>query len=124
MNFLTIADEMVKAAHAVTLPSTEDAGSPIVRAHGVRASASRLFNEQDEPRTHIEPWMAEAFGALVRSAVTDAPFALMSCYMNGAPAAVIAYVQENGTHSHVLPLFMAVQPGMKFTPHEDDAPDD
>jgi hypothetical protein len=124
MNALhSIAAEMQRTARAVTEPNTRASGKPIVQARGVRASTAALAQDDDEPVTHIQPWMAEAFAGLVRAADTDAPFALLSCFMNGRPAAVIAYVHDEGRRKHVLPLFMAVQSGMHFTPHE-DAPEE
>ncbi|WP_234686100.1 hypothetical protein [Bradyrhizobium monzae] len=71
--------------------------------------------------TNIEPWMELAFGGLTHASETGEPFALISCFMNGQPAAIIAATNTQGGRTHILPLFMAVQPWMKFTPHPDEA---
>jgi hypothetical protein len=121
--FHLIADEMPKAAKAITAPATRP-GRPMIRARGVSPTAANPLGEAPHgPATHIEPWMAAAFADLVHAAETDAPYALLSCFMNGKPAVVIAYLREDGDRSHVLPLFVAVQAGMAFQPHDDEPPD-
>ena len=69
--------------------------------------------------------MAIAFENLTHASETGEPFALLSCFMNGKPAVLIAATRNEGRSTHVLPLFMAVQPGMHFSEHgpEKDDPD-
>ncbi|MCP1839114.1 hypothetical protein ACVIHI_007972 [Bradyrhizobium sp. USDA 4524] len=64
--------------------------------------------------SHIDPWMEVSFNALTRASETGEPFALISCFMNGQPAAVIAATHRQGSRTQVMPLFMAVQPWMNF----------
>lgn len=109
--FRDIKLEMRDACRAVTHPATM-AGTP--------ARVARGDFGDEAPETHIEPWMAAAFAELVRAYDTNAPFALVSCFMNGKPATLIAYLSEDGNRRHVTPLFVAVQSGMVFTPHTDE----
>jgi hypothetical protein len=119
--FHTIRAEMHEAAASVTHPHGQDGAAPMIKAP--TRSRSQNAPGDDQPDTHIEPWMAQAFAGLVRAVETDEPFVLLSCFMNGRPAAVIAYIRDEGRRKYVMPLFMAVQPGMHFTPHEEDEPD-
>jgi hypothetical protein len=112
ISFREIRSEMRETAICVTHPST-----------AVRLPPARIIpepEEGDEADTHIEPWMEIAFKGLTRASETGEPYALISCLMNGQPAALIAATQPQADGMHVLPLFMAVQPGMHFTPHGGD----
>jgi hypothetical protein len=82
-----------------------------------RVRRSREPDIDEDADTHIEPWMEVAFNGLTHASETGEPYALVSCYMNGQPAALIAATHQRGDGTYILPLFMAVQPGMKFTPH-------
>jgi hypothetical protein len=109
--FQSVRAEMREACSGITHPATRTASAP-----------ARVVRPGPDPEavTHIEPWMEAAFGGLTHASETGEPFMLVSCFMNGNPAVIIAATHQRGTHTHVLPLFMAVQPGMQFTPHEGD----
>lgn len=82
---------------------------------GTVARVSRDASEDEHDLTdHIEPWMAAAFEGLIHAGETDDPFALVPCFMNGKPAAVIAAIRTFGRKVHVTPLFLACQPWMTF----------
>jgi hypothetical protein len=90
----------------------------------VRRTKDEHLPELGSAETHIQPWMAAAFGSLVHSGQSEEPFVLLSCLMNGEPAALIAYARDNGRRTFFTPLFLAVQPWMKFAADPRDEPDD
>jgi hypothetical protein len=112
--FQNIRTEMRDSAAMVTSPAQAGAAAParISRA-GVRG----------RPGSHIEPWMEIAFRGLTHASETGEPYALVSCFMNGRPAAVIAATHDDGERTHILPLFVACQPGMQIRPHPEDVDD-
>ena len=113
--FHDIKAEARETAAYVTHPARAEARPPAVVIRGEQPP------DDTEETSHIEPWMEVSFKALTHASETGEPFALISCFMNGAPAALIAATQRLGDRTHVLPLFMAVQPWMKFSPHLDEA---
>jgi hypothetical protein len=114
-----IKADMRHACIGVTSPVPQAAERPAVVS---RRRGSGYEGEQTD--THIEPWMEAAFYGLTHASETGEPFALISCFMNGEPAALIAATHREGNRTHVLPLFMAVQPGMQFTAHDDESGDE
>jgi hypothetical protein len=112
--FQSTRAEMRETAIRLTHPAHGKASAP---ARVNRMMASDIEEEAD---SHIEPWMELAFKGLTHASETGEPFALVSCFMNGQPAALIAATHQRGDGTYILPLFMAVQPGMKFTPHLGD----
>jgi hypothetical protein len=109
--------EMRETAIRLTHPAHAKPSAP--------ARVSRIAPDiEEETDTHIEPWMELAFKGLTHASETGEPFALVSCFMNGEPAALIAATHTVGSRTHILPLFMAVQPGMHFSPHGDNTGDD
>lgn len=110
--FQSARAEMRETAIRLTHPAHATASAP--------ARVGRIAPAIDEENdTHIEPWMELAFRGLTHASETGEPFALVSCFMNGEPAALIAATHTVGSRTHILPLFMAVQPGMHFTSHGD-----
>jgi len=103
--------------NAVHLTNSHAATKPDAPVRIVRSNERGMDEDAD---THIEPWMEIAFRGLTHASETGEPYALISCFMNGKPAALIAATHREGARTHVLPLFMAVQPGMQFTPHADE----
>lgn len=79
-----------------------------------RGPAFDTYRDSPERHPYIDPWMEDAFHHLAHASEDGAPFALVPCSMNGKPAAVIAAVQQRGSSLHVMPLFLACQPWMKF----------
>lgn len=117
--FASVRAEMRHAASTVTHPSHGEPDTPI------RIACAGQGDADDDGPSYIEPWMAAAFRAVTHASETDEPFALLSCFMNGKPAVIIAGMHQQGGSTHVLPLFMAVQQGMRFSEHapEDDEPE-
>jgi len=76
--------------------------------------------EREEEAATIEPWMAAAFGQLVRASETDASFALVTCRVNGKPSACIAITKQDGPRLWVQPLFVAVTPSITVDAHGED----
>jgi hypothetical protein len=111
------------ASAAVGHPAPDGtATSPMVRT---RPSArDRRATDDEASDTFIEPWMEVAFHALSHASETGEPFALISCLVNGKPAAIIAATRQRGNGMEVMPLFLAVQPGMTFRLHPDEPPDE
>jgi hypothetical protein len=105
--FHSIRSEMRATCSSLTDPARGQPAPPMTRGG--------TEDETDDIDTHIEPWMEVAFKGLTHASETDEPYALISCFMNGKPAALIAATHPEGTRTHVLPLFLAVQPWMKFS---------
>jgi hypothetical protein len=117
--FQDIRSEMRK--NAIHLTSPDAAAAARGPAQVTRSQESDMDEDVD---THIEPWMEVAFKGLTHASETGEPYALVSCYMNGRPAALIAATHQRGDGTYILPLFMAVQPGMQFTPHAGEEAED
>ncbi len=113
--FHSVRAEMREACLGLTSPVPGRPGDP---AQVIRAE------EEAEPDTHIEPWMEVAFHCLTHASETGEPFALISCFMNGEPAVIIAAARSRGRRTEVTPLFMAVQPWMSFSEHPSDEGDE
>jgi hypothetical protein len=111
--YRSVRDEMRANSCLVTQPATAHNAPPMRITRGPEPS--------DEPETHIEPWMEVAFEALTHASETGQPFALISCLNNGKPAALIAATRREGRRMHVMPLFVAVDDTMRFSPQPDDA---
>ncbi len=47
-------------------------------------------------------------------------FAMMSCFVNDAPTAMIVAARQHGEHVEIMPLFVAITPGMRITDHDGD----
>lgn len=45
-------------------------------------------------------------------------FALFSCFVNGAPAAAIVAINQDGGEYAITPLFVSVTDGMVLTDHD------
>jgi hypothetical protein len=52
----------------------------------------------------------------------DANFALFSCFVNGAPAAAIVAVHQEGDNYAIRPLFVSVTPSLSLTDHDGQTP--
>jgi hypothetical protein len=87
--FRSIRDEMRQAIIGVTHPNPGPGAAPMVRGGSEP-------EEDDDCDTHIEPWMELAFEGLTHASETGEPFALVSCYMNSQPAALIAATHQPG----------------------------
>jgi hypothetical protein len=96
--------------------SCAEIGHPTVTSDRPPVRLSREDIEGRDENSPVEPWMEAAFYGLIHAAETDEPYALVPCTMNGEPAVLLALMREKGNSTHVLPLFMAVQPWMKFGP--------
>lgn len=78
--------------------------------------------------TNIQPWHRTAFDALVCG--ESQGMALFSCFMNGEPTAAIVNITRCGEAEdassaddfRIIPMFVAVTPGMKLTNHENEEP--
>jgi hypothetical protein len=110
--FHSIRSEMRATCSSLTDPARGEPAPPMTRGGG--------GDDADSIDTHIEPWMEVAFKGLTHASETDEPYALISCFMNGKPAALIAATHQEGSRTHVLPLFLAVQPWMTFRGHPED----
>jgi hypothetical protein len=49
-------------------------------------------------------------------------FALFSCFVNGAPAAAIVAINQDGGEYAITPLFVSVTETMRLTDHEGVSP--
>lgn len=101
--FRNIREEMREAVVTATQPHAPPGNGPMRRGRA------------EEEGTNIEPWMAASFAELIRAAETDAPFALISCFVNGEPSATIALTRPARNGLMVMPLFVAVTPSMAVT---------
>lgn len=70
--------------------------------------------------TNITADHRQVFDALASGRFNN--FALVSCFVNGEPAAAIAAVNRNGDDYTITPLFISVTPGMVLTDHDGIAP--
>ena len=66
--------------------------------------------------THITDQHVSAFEALTSGEYSN--FALLSCHVNGAPAAAIVAVNEADGEYQITPLFVSVTSGMDLTDHD------
>jgi hypothetical protein len=66
--------------------------------------------------TNITKAHQHAFEAIASGAYAN--FALVSCFLNGEPAAAIAAVDRDGDQYAITPLFVSVTPGMVLTDHD------
>ena len=66
--------------------------------------------------TNITDEHRAAFEALTSGEYSN--FALFSCFVAGEPAAAIVAVNRNGEDYTILPLFVAITPGMVLTDHD------
>jgi hypothetical protein len=108
--FQSVRAEMRESCIELTHPGAEE-------AEPSRHIARVGREEMEEEDSHIDPWMEAAFYGLTHANETGESFALISCFMNGKPAAVIALTQNDGRRTHVMPLFLACQPWMNFASH-------
>jgi hypothetical protein len=106
--FHSVKAEMRQACIELVSPSSA-AGQP------ARITRGRLRDPDEDSDSPIEPWMEAAFHGLTHASEEDAPFALVPCFMNGEPAVIIALAKSEGRRTHVMPLFLACQPWMKFS---------
>ncbi|EJW11628.1 hypothetical protein A33M_2931 [Rhodovulum sp. PH10] len=110
--FRNIRDEMREAVILATSLNMPPGDAPMRQARPGGGHTG------DEEGTNIAPWMAASFAELVRAYETDAPFALISCFVNGEPTATIALTKPEGDSLMVMPLFVAVTPSMVVTDHQ------
>lgn len=68
----------------------------------------------DEKKTNISEWHKETLQA-IREASN---IVLVSCFVNGEPAAAIATVNEDGDMVVVTPFFVSITPSMKIVDHD------
>jgi hypothetical protein len=115
--FHDIKHEMRETCISLTRPDTGPVDTPMQKYKGLREQAKRPHAKASP----FEPWMQAAFGEITRAAETGAPIALVSCIMNGKPAVVIGVAGQQGSKTHVLPLFLACQPWMNFSQDPDTA---
>lgn len=66
--------------------------------------------------THITNDHVSAFEALTSGEYSN--FALLSCHVNGAPAAAIVAVNEDAGEYRITPIFVSVTPEMDLTDHD------
>jgi hypothetical protein len=113
--FRDVRTEMRESCLDLARPATR-------KDHPARIARNKPHDREDsdEPHPHIDPWMEAAFESLIHASETGDPFALVPCFMNGKPAAIIAAVRTFGCKVHVTPLFLACQPWMQFS----EAPDE
>lgn len=109
--FHNVRSEMRETCIEVSQPPTQE---PARLARVMRLRRGHIERDEGESGTHIDPWMEAAFHGLTHASETGEPFALVSCFMNGKPAAVIALARPVGSKIHVMPLFLACQPWMDF----------
>lgn len=72
--------------------------------------------------TNITDYHRQAFEALSSGSYEN--FALLSCFVGGAPAAAIVTVERNGDDYIITPLFVSVTPDMILTNHDGVAPEE
>jgi hypothetical protein len=117
--FQDIRAEMREAMPAITMPYGGQTAPPAQVRRGRKGPA------RDDLDTPVERWMEAAFEGLIRCHETGEPYALVPCFMNGEPAAVIAIAQQIGSKVHIMPLFLACQPWMNFSgPPSEDGEED
>lgn len=76
-----------------------------------------LFHGECMDGTNIRPWHKTAFDALVSG--DSQGMALFSCFLNDEPTAAIVNITRDGADDYrIIPMFVAVTPGMKLTNHE------
>ncbi len=96
-----IRTEMRENCLSLGRPATAtQSAARITRTAHLRQQAN---DDSDEPHPHIDPWMEAAFEGLIHASETGDPFALVPCFMNGKPAAIIAAMRSFGRKLHVTP---------------------
>ena len=70
--------------------------------------------------TNITPAHRQAFEALTGGEYDH--FALLSCFVNGDPAAAIVAVTRDGDEFHLMPLFVSVTDAMRLADHDGVSP--
>jgi hypothetical protein len=73
-----------------------------------------------KPTTNITRSHKKAFVALTSGHYHN--FALVSCFVNGEPAAAIAAIREDDGCICIQPLFVSITPAMILTNHDDEEP--
>jgi hypothetical protein len=69
-----------------------------------------------KPKTNITRKHKQTFDALSSGKFNN--FALVSCFVNGAPAAAIAAITQAGEEYIISPLFVSVTKQMQLTDHD------
>lgn len=116
----TILDEVRRNATDVTLRSVRQSYRPLSRDF-CEATDEAPDEQEEAPEEEgdeedvFDPWIVASFGELIRSAYTDAPFALVPCLANGEPSACIALTKKRGRKLWVQPLFVAVTSSITVT---------
>lgn len=72
----------------------------------------------ERPGTNITPELRATFNALIGGEYTN--FALVSCFVNGEPAAAISTITQYGGEYIISPMFVSLTPGMTVTDHDDN----
>lgn len=105
--YRSIRAEMRDALKNVTDPNGPPGDEPMRRGPD--------DEDEDEAPPPIDPWVQEAYEALVTACITREPFLLLPCTVNGEPTAAIVHVShtdQRRRRTHVTPLFVAMTPGM------------
>jgi hypothetical protein len=74
-----------------------------------------------KPTTNITEDHKNWLDYIQHSTPSDRTIALFSCFVNGEPTAAICVVSYDGTNYNIMPLFVAVTPGMDLRDHDNTA---
>ncbi|MGO3933076.1 hypothetical protein [Rhodopseudomonas pseudopalustris] len=123
----TLREEMRTNAVDVTRRRVQRSYQPLCK--DIEEATHEAPDEQEAPPEEVDeaseeedvfdPWIVASFGELIRSAFTDAPFALVPCRVNGEPSACIALTKGRGRKLWVQPLFVAVTASIAVTGRDD-----
>jgi hypothetical protein len=73
-----------------------------------------------KPTTNITRTHKKVFTALTSGHYQN--FALVSCFVDGEPAAAIASIRQDDDYIYIQPLFVSVTPSMTLTNHDNEEP--
>jgi hypothetical protein len=97
---------------------TADAPAPEGPARVASAQRVKARREMHAPESNIQPGHRLIFNALT-SGLSD-EFALMSCFVNGKPTAMIVAAQQTNRGLEIMPLFVSLTEAMAITDHDGD----
>lgn len=95
-----------------------DAPAPEGPARVASAQRVKARREMRTSESNIQPGHRMIFNALT-SGLSD-EFALMSCFVNGKPTAMIVAARQTGERLEIMPLFVSLTEAMAITDHDGD----
>lgn len=111
--FAARADEPCEVPNEAPAPGGSTRANTAQRAKHRRDAAEEARRDQ----TNVTAGHSMAFSWLRHG---DGNFGLISCFVNGAPSALIVAAEQRGNRVAVMPLFVALTKGMRVTDNDGD----